>query len=228
MLWPKNINFHFIYSSPMVKEDRTGSRSPEEKRWSTIGICLNKILTPILRKAIAVEFQDWYECLTKPPIEIDKQDHERHRKSLPPPRYQLQYQRINGNNGRKPPSEFDYAVKDPVSCANLFLHHSTSVCFTGFDETMSLNAALSVMLNAKPFAECGLRSRAYDISKNVKSAWAEGNFHEWTNDKFTSAIEEMQSFVESLKLSDEDKKEVCDELLRMKDKGISLNIYELS
>jgi hypothetical protein len=211
----------------MAKEVRTGSTSPEEKRWSTIGICLNKVLIPILRKAVAVEFKDWYERLTEPPTEIDKQDHKRHLKSLSPPKHRLQYVHINGNNMRQSVIEFDYAVKDPVSFANLFVNSGWN-CFTGFDETMNLDAALLVMRLARPFAECGAAPHATDISTKVRNAWAEGDFRKWTNDQFISAIEKMQSLVESLNLSDEDKKEVCDELQRMKDKGISLNIYELS
>ena len=37
----------------------TDSASAGEKRWKTIGMCLNKILAPNLRKAIAVEFQSF-------------------------------------------------------------------------------------------------------------------------------------------------------------------------
>jgi hypothetical protein len=41
------INPYLIFRSPsMAKAVRTDTTSPEGKRWSTNGICLNKTLTP--------------------------------------------------------------------------------------------------------------------------------------------------------------------------------------
>jgi hypothetical protein len=208
----------------MANVKGTVGTSAEERRYSAIGICLNKILASGLRKVIAEEFQDWYNILTQPPTEIYKQVFGSEIRKRPRSTFSLQYKNINGNVHISP-SEYDYAVKDPLSLAKLFVVPSMAM-FTGFDETMDLNAVLTVMIEADPFVKCGAAVLAKRVKSNVRNEWAHTELSMWTNDRFNQAMEEMQSLVKSTNLSDADKKEICDELQLWRDKGISLNYSE--
>jgi hypothetical protein len=189
----------------------TDSASAGEKRWKTIGICLNNILAPNLRKAIDEEFQDWYNRLTKPPTEIHKQVFGKELKTLEPSKFSLQYKNIN-NNAHSSPSKYDYAVKDPLSLAKLFVFPSMAK-FTGFDDkTMDLLAALNIMVQAPPFVDCGASVYADNV-REYRNEWEQSaEYPRWTNDKFNNAIEAMQSLVKNTNLPDDERKRVCDEL----------------
>lgn len=224
MLWLQK-HFYIIYRSSMANAVSTGSTSAEEKRWSAIGICLNKILAPSLRKAADIELQDWYNLLTRPPHVIDEQVFTKHRKTLLPSKFPLQYRNVNSNNVHNSrPKAWDYAVKDHLSLAKLFVRPSMTRC-TGFDETMELSAVLSIICEACPFVRSGVADHAKNVRSSVRSVWADSDFSEWTNVKFNDATEEMQCLVEGTNLSDVVKKEVCDDLQRIKNKGICSNYF---
>jgi tRNA A22 N-methylase len=57
----------------MASAVNTGDISSKERRWMVVGVCLNKVLTPTLRKAVDKELQHWYNILSQPPDDIDKQ-----------------------------------------------------------------------------------------------------------------------------------------------------------
>ena len=123
----------------------------KERRWVVVGICLNKILTPALRKVLSNEIPKWHQALIKPPIEIDKQTSGKHVKNLPPSTMKLNYESINNNVVHKSPKLYDYAVKNPLSLAKLFMKPFMA-SFTGFDHTMDTSAVLSVMCEAQPLS----------------------------------------------------------------------------
>ena len=196
--------------------------SADEKRWSAIGTCLNKILAPTLRNALDIEFQNWYQHLTQPPIEIHKQVYGTHKKTLPPSTLFLQYKNINGNNVHKSSSAYDYAVNDHLSLARLFVQPFMAR-FTGFNETMDISTLLSIMCEADPFVNCGAAVHAKDVRSEVRKLWAHSDFSIWTNATFNNAIEKMQRLVESTNLSSDVKKKVCDDLQCIKNKGMRTN-----
>ena len=209
----------------MANVEGTVGTSAEERRYSAIGICLNKILAPGLTKAVAEEFRHWYNILTQPPTEIDKQVDGKYLKKFPCSRL-LHYENINGNNVHKRHTgAYDYAVKDPLSLAKLFLPPFMAK-FTGFDETMDLSAVLAIMVEADPFVQCGAADHAKRVRSEVRNEWVHPTFSMWTNDIFNQAIDDMQSLVKSTNLPDADKNEICDELQNWRDKGISLNYSE--
>ena len=191
----------------------------EEKRWSAIGICLNKILAPNLKNAINIEMQNWYNLLSRPPIEINNQDFQKHKITLPPSKFPLQYKNINGNDMRNSPLAYDYAVKDPLSLAKLFVQEMDVASITGFNETMDLVIALTLMVAASPFVDSGAAVHVRYL-RYVKNEWAHGDFSVWNKAMFDSAMKEMQLLVESTNLSEAVKKEVCDELQHWKNKGV--------
>ena len=99
---------------------RPGTSTPskniidEEGRWVIIGICLNKLLTPSLRKVLGIEIPKWYQTLVKSPVKIDKQTPGKFVKNLSPSTMKLNYDSINNNTAHKSVKMYDYAVKDPL------------------------------------------------------------------------------------------------------------------
>ena len=192
--------------------------SDEERRWAVVGISLTKILTPSLRYVLATELQKWHCHLCKPPTEIDKQVYSKYQKKLPPSTVQLKYENIN-NNVHKSPSAYDYAVKDSLSLAKLFVQPFMAM-FTGFDQTMDMSAILAVMCEADPFVTSGAAIEAKNVKLNIRNKWAHCNFSEWTEPLFNAAFQHMESLVKKINLSPLDEKALCDDLDNWKNKGI--------
>ena len=193
----------------------TASISDEERRWVVIGVCLNKVLAPALRSVLASEIPKWYQVLCQPPIKIDKQVFSQHIKRLPLT-LQLNYRNINNNHVIKSPLLFDYAVKDPLSLAKLFVQPFMS-SFTGFDQTMDFSTVLSVICQAAPFIKAVAHAKA--VRSDVRNVWAHGNFACWTEAKFNAAFQNMECLLKNMSLSTEDEQKLCDELNSWKDKG---------
>ena len=196
------------------------SISDEERRWAVVGICLTKVLTPPLRNVLASELQNWYNVLCQPPNEIDKQVFSKHKKKLTPSKVSLNYENINNNNKihGKSSSAYDYAVKDHLSLAKLFVEPYMSK-FTGFDHTMDMSAVLSVMCETDPFISSGAAVDAKTLRSNVRNKWAHCDFSEWTEPGFNDAFQKMESLVKRLNLPAADEKMLCDDLDSWKKKG---------
>ena len=188
--------------------------SVEERRWVVIGVCLTKVLTSALRNVLANEIPKWHQVLCQPPTEIDKQVYRRHKIQLNPSTLDLNYKNINNNHGS--PRSYDYAVKDPLSLAKLFVQPFMSK-FTGFDQTMDVSAVLSVICEAAPFI--GAAAHARTVRSDIRNEWAHCNFTNWTEAKFIAAFHSMESLLKNVNLSTEDEKKLCDELNSWKDKG---------
>ena len=190
--------------------------SDEEFRRTVIGICLDKVITPTLRKAVDLKLQSLYNALSESPTEINKQVSEKHLETLPSSRLRLQYANINGNNVQESPSAYNYAVKDHVSLATLLVQESMAK-FTGFDDTMDLSTLLTIMCEVPSYVNSGAAVHA----KNVQNEWADGNVSKWTNKKFNGTIQDMQCLVRNIDLTAEEvKKKAYDDLERWKNKGI--------
>ena len=85
----------------MAASSATTTISDEERRWVVIGVCLTKVLTPVLRNVLATEIPKWYHALCQPPAEIDKQVFGRHKTQLKPSTLVLNYKNINNNHVKK-------------------------------------------------------------------------------------------------------------------------------
>ena len=201
----------------MASASSTTSISDEERRWVVIGVCLTKVLTPALRNVLATEMPKWHQVLCQPPTEIDKQVFGRHQKKLHPSTLNLNYKSINNNDAIGSPHAFDYAVKDPLSLAKLFVKPSMSK-FTGFDETMDISAVLSVISEAAPFV--GAAAHAKTVRSDVRNKWAHCNFAEWTKAKFIVVFQNMETLLKNVNLTPNDVQKLCDELNSWKEKGI--------
>ena len=200
----------------MASGSTTTSISDDQRRWVVIGVCLTKVVTPALRNVLATEIPKWHQILCPPPTEIDKQVFGRHQKTLHPSTLDLNYKSINNNDALRLPRAFDYAVKDPLSLAKLFVKPFMSK-FTGFDETVDISAVLSVICEAAPFVRAAAHAKT--VRSDIRNEWAHCNFAEWTKAKFEASFQSMETLLKNVNLSTNDEQELCDELNSWKTKG---------
>ena len=198
--------------------------SDEERRWVVVGICLNKVLTPALRKVLSAEIPKWYHTLVKPPVEIDKQTFRKHEKTLPPSAMKLNYDSINNNSVHKSPKLYDYTVKGPLSLAKLFMKPFMAR-FTGFDHTMDTSAVLSVMCEAQPFLTSGTAVLAKKIRADIRNEWAHCDFTHWSEANFQIALQDIESLVKTAGLTSVEEKLVLDDLDIWKKNGKEKPFY---
>ncbi len=192
--------------------------SDTERRWVVVGICLNKILTPALRKVLSNEIPKWHQRLVKPPTEIDKQTFGKHVKNLPPSTMKLNYESINNNAVRKSTKLYDYAVKDPLSLAKLFMKHFMA-SFTGFDHTMDTSAVLSVISEAQPFIASGAAVLAKKVRADIRNEWAHCDFSQWTEPVFQSALDDIEYLVKAVGLTTAEEKIFLDDINNWRNNG---------
>ena len=201
-----------------VPSSSSKNKYDEERGWMIIGICLNKVLTPALRKLLDKEVSKWHQTLVKPPVKIDKQTFGRFENNLPPSTIKLNYGSINNNLVYKSPKMYDYAVKDPLSLAKLFLKPSMAK-FTGFDHTMDTSAVLSVMCEAQPFNARSADALAMKVRSDVRNEWAHCDFSHWTEANYQTALFDMESLVKVAGFTTAEEKEVLDEINNWKTNG---------
>ena len=198
----------------MASSLSTSNISDEERRWVVVGVCFTKVIAPALRKVLARELPNWHNLLRKPPNDIGKQVRGKYKRTLPPSGFHLNYKSINNND--KSPGAYDYAVKDPLSLAKLFMQPHMAKC-TGFDDTMDMSAILAVMCNATPFSSAAADA---EIVRNIRNKWAHCNFLEWTQAVFTASMQVFISLIKTSNLPTADEKAVCDNLDDWEKRGI--------
>ena len=194
--------------------------SDEQRRWVIVGVCLTKVLLPALRDVLAKQMPIYYQSLLLPPYEIDKQTFTRHMKNLPHSTFRLNYESINGNftTHKSSHRNYDYAVKDPVSLAKLFMKQFMA-SFTGFDQTMDLSAALSVVAEAPPFH--GASGIAKKIRSDVRKEFAHCDFSDWTDVNYQAALKDIESLIKSINLTAVEEKKTLQDLDGWKQKGMN-------
>ena len=192
----------------------------DQRRWVVIGICLNKLLTPVLRTVLGPEIPIWYNSLCLSPNPINKQTYKKHETKLLPSTVKLNYGNINKNydNHKLAYSAYDYDVKDPESLAKLFVQPFMAK-FTGFDQTMDLSAALTLISEADPFHLSGAAAQANIVRSNVRNKWAHCDFSHWSEKNYHTCIQHIETLVKKLNLSSADEKDFVNELNNWKDKG---------
>ena len=130
---------------------------------------------------------------------------------LPPSTIKLNYESINNNVVHKSPKLYDYAVRDPLSLAKLFVKPFMA-SFSGFDHTMDTSAVLSVMCEAQPFFATGAAALAKKIRSDIRNEWAHCDFSHWTEPNFQAAMQDMEALVKKVGLTGVEEKLVLDDL----------------
>jgi len=172
----------------------------EEKRWLVVGICLSKVLTPVLRKVIEKEMQQLYQKLLLPPTNIHSQTFASHSKCLPPSILRLNYININNNVMQASQHSYDYSVKDDISLAKLFVKPILA-SFTAFDESLDLSAALSILCGAPNFVFNGVDIAAMEVRSEVRNEWGHCKFTVWTEAHYNKCFQLMENLIKSLNLT---------------------------
>ena len=192
-----------------------------QRRWVVVGICLNKLLTPVLRNILRKEIPAWYNKLCSLPKQINKQTYRKHASKLPPSKMNLKYGNINKNydNHQKIYNRYDYNVNDPESLAKLFVQPFMAT-FSGFDQTMDLAAALTIICEADPFHISGAAVQAKDVRSEVRNEWAHCNFAYWNDANYRKCLAHMETLVKNLKIPSADENHFMNELNDWKEKGI--------
>ena len=195
----------------------------DQRRWVVIGICLNKLLTPVLRTVLGQQIPLWYNNLCILPNPINKQTYKKHATKLPPSTVKLNYGNINKNddNHKSTYSAYNYDVKDPESLAKLFVQPFMAK-FSGFDHTMDLSAALTLIAGTDPFLLSGAAAQANIVRSMVRNEWAHCDFSHWSEMNYDTGIQHIESLVKKLKLSSVDENDFVNELNNWKDKGVQL------
>ena len=188
-----------------------------QRRWVVTGICLNKLLTPVLRTVLGQHIPLWYNNLCILPNPINKQTYKKHATKLPHSTVELNYGNINKNHHKSAYSAYDYDVKDPESLAKLFVLPFMAK-FTGFDQTMDLSVALNLIAETDPFHLSGA-AQAKKVRVMVRNEWAHCDFSHWSEKKYHKCIKHIKTLVKKLNLSSADEKDFVNELNNWKDKG---------
>ncbi|KAL9957641.1 hypothetical protein ACROYT_G034562 [Oculina patagonica] len=190
-----------------------------QKRWVVIGVCLNRLLLPVLRDFAGREISKHYTSL-KSSKGIDTQvfgPHLTHDGT-----YKLNYGSINNNWGTHKRKErlYDYKVTSDVDLAKLFLEPHMAK-FTGFDNTCDMSAVLGILGNASVFP-ARIQNNAKDVRSKVRNEWGHCNFDHWTEPEFNYCFQLMETLVRSLGLPKADEDKELDDLQDWETKGLKL------
>ena len=171
----------------------------EDKRWLVVGICLSKVLTPVIRTVVEHEMKQLYQSLIVPPDNIHSQTYACHLRSLYPSTLTLNYASINNNNLQASSCSYDYSVKDDVSLAKLFVKPFMAN-FTGFDGSLDLSAALSILCGAPNFVFHAVDIIAKEVRSKVRNEWGHCKSSTWTEDYYLDCFLLMEKLVKALNL----------------------------
>jgi len=191
----------------------------EEKRWLVVGICLNKVLTPVLRKVIEEEIPQLYDMLIQPPTNIHSQTFASHQECLSPSTLRLNYININNNKTQGSSKHlYDYSVKDDISLAKLFVKPPLA-SFTAFDESLDLSAVLSILCGSPNFVLYGIDIIASDVRAKVRNEWGHCLFTTWNEAYYDECFQLMEDLIKTLKLAVTSEAKVLEDLKEWKKRG---------
>ena len=194
----------------------------EHRRWLVVGTVLNRVLMPYLRNKIRQEMTPFYQNLLAT-YGLDGQTYLTRLKTIPLSTLKLNYESINNNaaSGRSK-HRFDYRVKDEVSLAKLFMKPFMAH-FNAFDSSFDASAALAVLSSAPPFSSAARSAEL--VRSDVRNEWAHCDYASWTEVKYDTCFDRMETLVEDLGFAPVEKTEVLADLQLWRKHGkISLRI----
>lgn len=197
----------------------------EDKRWLVVGICLSKVLTPVIRTVVEHEMQQLYQTLIVPPHNIHSQTFACHVTCVSPSTLTLNYANINDNINRGSHANYDYSVKDDVSLAKLFVKPFMA-SFTGLDGSLDLSAALSILCGAPNFVWQGVDTIAKDVRSKVRNEWGHCKSSTWTEAYYLDCFVLMGKLIRIVNLpATLDQANVLEELETWRKTGEKISIY---
>ena len=190
----------------------------EEKRWLVVGICLSKVLTPVLRKVIEQEMKQLYQILIQPPTNIHAQTLSSHQNCFSPSSLRLNYVNVNNNATQTSHHSYDYSVKDEVCLAKLFVKPFMA-SFTAFDESLDSSAALSILCGAPNFVFYGVDFFAMKVRSEVRNEWGHCKFATWTEPYYNNCFQLMEDLIKRLNLPVAFEAKVLEDLKEWQNRG---------
>lgn len=127
-----------------------------EKRWLIIGICIQSVLAPTLRKFAEPVTRNLYSMIQNT-HGIQTQIYPDQLKQYPNAGHNLNYEAINNNHliprvRRTDVGKYDYKVTSHVEFSKLFLK-TFMAKYTAFDESCDLSALLGIIINIDTFSK---------------------------------------------------------------------------
>lgn len=126
---------------PAYLDDKT-------QKWLIVGICLQKIISPVLRKYADDKVSSLYESL-KSSNSINTNDNRPCIDKYRTNKYKLNFKSIN-NNWKEHKNSYNYTVTSHVDLSKLFLLPKYA-CYTAIDESCDLTALLTIVININSF-----------------------------------------------------------------------------
>ncbi|CAC5381062.1 unnamed protein product [Mytilus coruscus] len=188
------------------------------KRWVVIGICLNNVLTPALRKYVTPIVTQMYKSLVKQ-YHIDNQKLHGYLRKYPPTNTMLNYEPINDNEnlyGRHT-WKYDYDVKNPIDLSKLFLQ-THMAHYVAFDDTCDSSALLAIIINIDQFP-LAVQEDADEVRTSIRNCWAHCNVLQWTPARFVASFQLLESFIRNLHLNATEEIRVLGDLHNWKTNG---------
>ena len=196
----------------------------EDKRWLVIGICLSKVLTPVIRTVLEHEMQQLYQVLIVPPHNIHSQTLACHVTNVSPSKLTLNYASINDNVLQASHYNYDYSVKDDISLAKLFVKPFMA-SFTGFDGSLDLSAALSILCWAPNFVFQAVDIIAAEV-RSVRNEWGHCKSSKWTESYYLDCFSLMEKLIKRMNLpATLDQANILEELETWRKTGEKTLIY---
>ena len=202
--------------------------SDEEKRWTVVGIAMNKVAAPVLRDAVKQGMDTNYanldsHCqLLHPPCTLKTLTHGVVRAD--PILKNLKFQNINNNDHLygKRYSSYSYSINDSIDLAKLYLPDYLAQ-FSAFDDSLDMTAILRLLglKSYMPTAVFSPHSQALadDVKDNVRNKWGHVDVTEWTDALFNDCFDKLKTLVRSLGLTADVEKKALDQLYDWQTKG---------
>ncbi|XP_063448236.1 uncharacterized protein LOC134727779 [Mytilus trossulus] len=199
-----------VAATPAVLNDN-------QKRYLVVGLCLQNVISPALRKYVVPILTSLYEELTLK----EKIDTQTFSTRYQPTYIFLNYENINNNKATHgyQKAKYDYTIKSVVDLSKLFLPIHMAH-YTDFDETCDLSALLGLIINIVGKFPTAVIAYAKNV-RGVRNEWAHSDFTKWDAVKYSDSFKLMTDIVKNLCLSSNEESQTLLELEKWEINGTS-------
>ena len=200
--------------------------SDKEKRWSVVGIAMNKVAAPVLRDAVKQGMVANYGNLDRhcqllhSPCTLKTLTHGLVKAD--PILKNLKFQNINNNHLIHGVCNYNFNINSSSDLAKLYLPGHLAQ-FSAFDDSLDMTAILRLLgfrnyMPATVFSP-HIQASADDVRENVRNKWGHVDVTEWTEVLFNDCFDKLKTLVRSLGLTADVEKNTLDQLDDWQKKG---------
>ena len=201
----------------------------QEKRWLIVGATMYKILAPGLHEFVKHGVESYFS-------KLDSTHHlqtlSKEQATSGPVFKNMKFQNINNNVEHGKEKQFyDYKVSSAVDLAKLHLPDYLA-CFTDFDESLDLSAALRLLAVSNPpiFTSkppsASIQVVVEDMRKEVKSRWGSCQMKDWSKSFLDQCFVKMEAVVKCLGIPKAKKTELIEKLQDWRNKGEFYKLWD--